>query len=126
MITWYTRDEGPVELAAPLSKGEYTYDGAQPKNIKILQVGNFSYTVIPEVGLMKFKVRSQHSHDDAVTCLTATLPTTVTFPLSKPYFSPFHLVVVSDDDATSSFIYYVMCLEARFYDYLASSDVKIK
>jgi hypothetical protein len=27
---------------------------------------------------------------------------------------------------TTSFIYYVMCLEARFYDYLASSDVKIK
>jgi hypothetical protein len=25
-----------------------------------------------------------------------------------------------------SFIYYVMCLEARFYDYLASSEVKKK
>ncbi len=36
----------------------------------------------------------------------------------------FHLVVVSDDEATISLIYYMMCLEARFYDYLASSDVK--
>jgi hypothetical protein len=28
--------------------------------------------------------------------------------------------------ATTSLIYYVMCLEARFYDYLAPNDVKIK
>ncbi len=38
----------------------------------------------------------------------------------------FHLVVVSDDEATILLIYDVMCLGARFYDYLASSDVKIK
>jgi hypothetical protein len=47
------------------------------------------------------------------------------------YFSHFqaYLFISSSSattTATSSLIYYVMCLEARFYEYLASSDVKIK
>ncbi len=32
----------------------------------------------------------------------------------------------SDSESKTSFIYYVMCLEARFYDYLATSEVKKK
>jgi hypothetical protein len=46
------------------------------------------------------------------------------------YFSSFTYLFISSSSATttatSSLIYYVMCLEARFYDYLASKNVKIK
>ncbi len=46
------------------------------------------------------------------------------------YFFPLTYIFISSSSATriatSSLIYYVMCLEARFYDYLASSDVKMK
>jgi hypothetical protein len=47
------------------------------------------------------------------------------------YFDTYHYFqTVSTMTATArtatSFIYYVMCLEAKYYNYLASSDVKIK
>jgi hypothetical protein len=38
-----------------------------------------------------------------ITCFTVTLSTIVTFPLSKSYFSPFHLAVVSDGDSNMRF-----------------------
>ncbi len=46
------------------------------------------------------------------------------------FISPQILFFISSSSATTtattSFIYYVMCLGARFYDYLAPSEVKKK
>jgi hypothetical protein len=48
------------------------------------------------------------------------------------YFSPFRseLIQYDDSDSDSNIItylrYYVMCLGARFYDYLASSEIRKK
>jgi hypothetical protein len=46
------------------------------------------------------------------------------------YFIQFRFKLIKYDDsdskATTSLIYYVMCLEAKFDDYLVWSEIKIK
>jgi hypothetical protein len=39
----------------------------------------------------------------SVTCFITTLPTITTLLTPKPYFSPFHLAVVSDGDSNMRF-----------------------
>jgi hypothetical protein len=58
-----------------------------------------------------------------LTCCTTTLISTTTLINSKLNLSS---TMTATTRAKTSFIYYVMCLEARFYDYLASSEVKKK
>jgi hypothetical protein len=61
-----------------------------------------------------------------LTCFIVTLTLITTLYNPGPNWSILSSTSTATAWATTSFIYYVMCLEARFYDYLASSDVKIK
>ncbi len=58
-----------------------------------------------------------------ITCFTVTLTSTTTLTGSKIDLSS---TMTATARAKTSFIYYVMCLGARFYDYLAPSEVKKK
>jgi hypothetical protein len=58
-----------------------------------------------------------------ITCFTVTLTSTTTLTGSKLDLSS---TMTATARAKTSFIYYVMCLEAKFYDYLAPSEVKKK
>jgi hypothetical protein len=58
-----------------------------------------------------------------VTCFIVTLTLITTLYNPGPNLSS---TSTATTRATTSFIYYEMCLEARFYDYLASSEIKIR
>jgi hypothetical protein len=61
--------------------------------------------------------------DFELTCCITTLISITTLIGSKLDLSS---TMTTTARAKTSFIYHVMCLEARFYDYLASSEVKKK
>jgi hypothetical protein len=63
----------------------------------------------------------------SLTCLTTTWLTTTTWPHLKSYFSPFHLVVISDDDSNMRFFrkFYVICRLIMLKWFSLSRQLKI-
>ncbi len=72
------------------------------------------------------KRQNKKDRNFLITCLATTWDTATTCTTWNLIFHLFTSSSSATTTAATSFIYYVMYLEVRFYDYLASSDVKIK